>query len=240
MAATVPQKITAWSYSRYSVYEDCPFKAKCKFIDKLPEPPAGPAVDRGIAMHSLAEQIISGKMSPKQEDIDRAEKFRAEFMSGPAKTFKKEFALAKKGNPLCEAEWAFRSDWSDTSWFGKDAWCRVKTDLVFGDKKGEAITIVDHKTGKRNESHKTQLSLYALAGFLKFPKLDHISAALWYLDHGAPIPTESYERDELGDMIDAWEERTRPMLNDTAFVMKPNNSCRWCAFSASKGGPCKF
>lgn len=238
MAGTAPQKITAWSYSRWSTYEDCPFKAKCKFIDKLPEPPAGPAIDRGIAMHSLAEEAISGKMSTKTEDIERAERFRSEFKAGPAKLFKSEFALAKKGKPICETEWAFRADWSDTSWFAKDAWCRVKTDLVFFSKK--ELVIVDHKTGKRNESHRTQLSLYALSGFLKFPSIDHISSALWYLDHGAPIPTESYERSELGDMIDAWEERVRPMMNDTTFVPKPSNACRWCPFKKEAGGPCKF
>lgn len=237
MAGSVPQKITAWSYSRYSVYEDCPFKAKCKFVDKLQEPGSS-AMDRGSAMHSNAELTITGKMSPKQEDIDKAKAFLPEFKDKILPVFKGDFTTAKKGKPQAEQEWAFRSDWSDTSWFAKDAWCRVKTDLVFW-RKTELI-IVDHKTGKRREGHKTQLSLYALAGFLKFPKIDHISSELWYLDQGKPHTNESYERDELPHMIEAWEERTHPMLNDTTFVPKPSHGCTWCHFRKENGGPCKF
>ena len=238
MAMSAPGKITAWSFSRWQTYEDCPFKAKCKFVDKLPEPPAGPAVDRGIAMHSLAEELITGNPIAKPEDAERAEKFRAEFKAGPAKLFKAEFAAAKKGKPLTETEWAFTKDWQATSWFGRDAWCRIKTDLVFNTKN--ELLIVDHKTGKRNAAHELQLSLYAIGGFLTFSSIDKIGSQLWYFDHGAPIPRGSYKREELPDMIATWEERVRPMLTDTRFVPKPSRACSWCPFSKAKGGPCKF
>ena len=36
MAKIIPiKKIESWSFSRYSVYSECPRKAKFKFIDKL-------------------------------------------------------------------------------------------------------------------------------------------------------------------------------------------------------------
>jgi hypothetical protein len=30
------------------------------------------------------------------------------------------------------------------------------------------------------------------------------------------------------------------MLEDIDFIPNPNPTCRWCAFSKQKGGPCAF
>lgn len=231
------KKITAWSYSRWTTYEDCPLKAKLKFVDRLPEPGSS-AMDRGSAIHALAEQHATGRMSGKPEEKLKAEAFREEFEKVILPGFKKEFAEAKKGNPKAEQEWAFTANWQPTDWFGGGAWCRVKTDLVFTRKK--ELVIVDHKTGKRRDSHHTQLSLYAMAGFLMYEEVENIRTELWYLDDGKPIKTETYERSELGDILDAWEARTTPMLNDTIFAPKPSRACSWCHFRKENGGPCKF
>ena len=241
MAAAPTGPIKAWSYSRWNTYNNCPAQANYKFVLKWPVPDQGviPAIERGIGFHSHMEKIVAGVVPEKPADLERMKTYEAEFKTKVPKLFKKEIAEAKKGKPITEAEWTFRNDWSHTGWFAKDAWCRVKTDLAFHGKK--ELVIVDHKTGRKNSDHLTQLSLYALAGFLKFPSIDHIGARLWYLDHGPDaMPMESYERDELPHMIDSWEERTAPMLRDTVFIPTPNNGCRWCDFSASKGGPCKF
>jgi hypothetical protein len=44
----------------------------------------------------------------------------------------------------------------------------------------------------------------------------------------------------MGKLADDWEDKTRPMLNDTIFAPKPGNACRWCHWKKSNGGPCKF
>lgn len=226
MGTNEVKKITAWSFSRWSTYEQCPFLAKCKFVDRLPEPVvASPAIERGIVIHKMAEDYVVAEKQPRT-------------ISTELKMFHAEFKEARKGKPFVEREWAFTSSWEPTGWFAKNAWCRVKTDLVFWRK--DSLIIVDHKTGKRRPTHETQLSLYAIAGFLMYPEIDIIDSELWYLDHGKPIPTERYERHELPLMLEAWEERTRPMLSDTQFAPKPSRACSWCNFSKSNGGPCKF
>lgn len=231
-------KITAWSYSRWSTYTDCPRKAKYKFVDKLPEP-GSTAMDRGSAMHALTEELITGKMSGKPEDQAKAEDFRMEFTENILPNIKKDASVAKKGKPIAEQEWAFTTQWTPTSWFGKDAWCRIKTDLVFRNKK--ELIIVDHKTGKRREDqHQGQLSLYALGGFIMFPEVNKINTAVWYLDAGAPKLESSYERDELPDIQNAWLAKTRAMLNDTIFAPRPGYGCKWCFYRRSNGGPCEF
>ena len=52
--------ITAWSFSRYSTYKQCPAKLKYSAIDKLKEPPNA-AMARGAAIHTLAEDYVKGK-----------------------------------------------------------------------------------------------------------------------------------------------------------------------------------
>lgn len=230
-------QITAWSYSRYACYQECPRKAKYKFVDKLQEPGSS-AMDRGSAMHAFAEELITGKMSAKEDDKVKYEPFRTEFKTSVLPNFKTDAAVAKKGKPAAEQEWAFTTQWLPTSWFGRDAWCRVKTDLIF--TRSKELVIVDHKTGKRREEHQNQLSLYALGGFIMYPEVEHISTEVWYLDQGMPWTKGSYERDELPDIKNAWLDKTRAMLTDTLFAPRPSNACRWCHFRKSNGGPCEF
>ena len=55
-----PPRITSWSFSRWSCYSSCPYKAKLKFIDKLKEP-GSPQMDRGTVIHELAEHYVKAK-----------------------------------------------------------------------------------------------------------------------------------------------------------------------------------
>ena len=67
MPRTKPTQITAWSFSRYSCYKQCPLKAKLQFISKIKEPP-NDAMKRGAYIHDLAEGYIKGTVSriPKE------------------------------------------------------------------------------------------------------------------------------------------------------------------------------
>jgi hypothetical protein len=190
-------------------------------------------MDRGSAIHKVAEDFVTapGAKAPKLP-VELA-------YYGP------EFKLARKGKPIAEQEWSFTRSWAPTGWFSKDAWCRIKTDLVFwrkAEKKGgdDQLVIVDHKTGKRRDEHVTQLSLYALGGFLKFDSIDKISAEVWYLDQGKPITEAAFERAQLPELINDWEHKTKAMLNDTCFAPRPGNGCRWCHFKKANGGPCQY
>lgn len=217
------QQITAWSYSRWQTYQDCPQKAKFKFIDKLPEPGSS-AMERGSAIHKLAEDFTAGKV-------------RARGVPPELVKFKEEFKELKRLKPLCEEQWAFTSNWQTTGWFDKDAWLRVKMDAYY--LENFKMGLIDHKTGKVKEDHITQLGLYALAGFKKFPEIETAVASLWYLDHGT-MTSREYTREQMAALQKEWERMSKPMLNDTKFLPKPGNSCRWCHFSKSKQGPCRY
>lgn len=216
------EKLKSWSYSRYSCYTECPAKAKYKFIDKLPEPPA-PAMDRGDRIHKLAEAYVSGTMSVMPEEL---------------KLFEDQFVELREAEPYTEDTWAFTSAWDETKWndWNKCA-VRIKVDAACIDK--DTLYVIDYKTGKKRDGYDEQLSLYALGGFLKFPKVKTVETQLWYLDSGDQV-IDSYSMSETKALMSTWNKRVIPLLSDTTFKPKPSNGCRFCNFSKSKGGPCKY
>lgn len=219
----MPQQLKSWSYSRYSTYKECPAKAKYKYLDKLPEPPA-PAMERGNAIHKLAEQYAKGELKKLPQELIR---------------FKDEFAELKASKPFVENDWVFKQDWSQTVWNDwTGAWCRVKIDAACLD--GSDLYIIDHKTGKLRTGYDEQLSLYAATATLVHPHVRNISTQMWFLDSG-DVVEKSYSASEGKALLKGWEKKVKPMLNDTAFKPTPSaDACRFCSFSKKKGGPCKF
>ena len=219
----IVNRILAWSYSRWRDYEQCPLKAKYKHVDRLKEP-ANEAMERGTAIHLLAEHYAGGKLKRLPKELEK---------------FKKEFAALKKMKPKLEEQWAFNSKWERVDWFSKEAWLRVKMDAAYMLNKFTA-ELIDHKTGKFKEGeYEEQLELYALAAFIIFPEAKQVVCRLWFLDSGDEV-LRAFDRADWPNLEKTWQKRIKPMMMDKKFAPKPGNYCRWCAFSQSKGGKCKF
>jgi hypothetical protein len=222
------QPITAWSFSRWTTYESCPLKAKFLYVDKLKEPDSS-AQARGTAIHKLAEDYTTGKIKT---------------LPGELKAFATEFKKLRGLKPQVELQWAFTSSWSPTGWFDKNAWCRIKLDVLVM-KHGQYV-LVDHKTGRQYPEHIEQLELYALGGFCSISEAQEIEAQDWYLDvekltKGQDrILGEDFKRDQLTELKDLWASRTRAMLLDLRFDPKPSDKCRFCHFRKVNGGPCQY
>jgi hypothetical protein len=235
-------QITAWSYSRFQTYSECPFKAKCSILLKIKEP-QNEARARGEAVHKIAQAYVEAPKVPTLAQLPGPEKVKEEF-SKMLNTFKKDFAELRKQKATCEHQWAFTKDWKSTSWFGSDAWLRIMCDAVYltAKKLGKGLvenklTIIDHKTGKQREEHEKQRSLYALGGFLLYPDVTEIKAEHLYLDSGERQPT-TYVRADLPDLQKEWLNKTKAMLADKRFPPKPGYYCGYCFYSKAKNGPC--
>lgn len=226
MMAETP--VTAWSYSRYADYEQCPARFKYKHIDQLPEPTGSPAMERGTLIHKLAEDYATGVLKKLPPEL---------------KHFGDQFKQLRSLNILVEQNWGFKSDWSFTGradWFGPDVWLRVKADvaILYDDDTAE---VIDHKTGRKYETNKDQVELFALATKMRFPNITHVTTRLWYLDQ--PKDNEvilEYEEADFARIQKTWTKRVVPMFKDRKFAPTPNDKCKWCAFSKRAGGPCKF
>ena len=218
--------ITAWSYSRLSLYEECPARFKYKNIDRLPEPKS-PAMDRGIAIHeTLAKWMKSDEPLLPADAGKKISDFNA-------------CALELRAmRPIVEQEWGFNRDMRATGWFGKDTYYRATLDVCAADDGG-GCTVVDWKTGKQYGSNADQMEQFAMAVFARYYDVQEVDTRLWYVDTGDETQA-SFFRKDFAAIKAKWEERVKPMFTDTVFAPRPNSSCRFCHFRKSNGGPCVY
>jgi hypothetical protein len=115
---------------------------------------------------------------------------------------------------------------------------RVILDLgiVYDDGTGEAI---DHKTGKEYPKNADQRELNGIAMLRRFPHLSHVTSRMWYLDQGHETVSE-IEQSDVPELIEKWDARAKPMLEDKVFAPTPGETCRRCSYARSRGGPCRF
>lgn len=236
------KRLKSWSFSRYSDYKKCPLKAKLKHLDRIPEP-GSEAMDRGTAIHKLAEDFIKGKLKKLPAELA---KFKDTFLDLRDQYKKRRHSM------VVEDTWAFTKDWDQTKWDDwVGCWVRIKMDC------GRMLSpttmrVIDWKTGKFREEAKEeyleQLELYALSALLLHPQIESVTPSLAYLDIGFTYPPKNqekaYTRADLPKLKAAWDKRTRKMLLDESFVPRPNDTCRWCHFRAANkdngGGQCKY
>jgi len=230
-------QITAWSFSRWQTYCDCPKKAYFKVIKKLPEP-SSPALERGTVLHKSCEDFLRGVKKTVPTDV---------------KLIAPQLKALKKAGALPEAEFAFDVNWNPVSWFAKDAWCRVKADALTPpvlDDKEPVVSVDDFKSGgKLNTAgavevkgeYPLQLELYSLTGLLTYKAAARASSSLIFIDHGQVVPIgDELTQKDVKALKKAWETRVKKMMNDTLFKPTPGNACRFCHFRKSNGGPCTF
>lgn len=222
MPKPVAKRFTAWSFSRYWDYQQCPYRASLKHLFKMPEPP-NPAMARGTAIHGMAAEVVEGlrteippELESFQEELEMVRELRA-------KETEKQLALT--------------SHWLLTEWFAPSAWVRVIMDLLFA-LPGE-LHIVDFKTGRKQPYHTQQLSLYAGTAMSLYPEATKVVSELWYFDQGE-VEVQEYDVSEHAAIKETWNERTLEMMSDTRFPATPGEHCRWCSFSKASGGPCVY
>lgn len=238
------QRIESWSFSRWQCYNECPAKAKFKFIDKMKEP-SSPALERGTALHKLCENWLRG---PK---VGRGSVGGS--LPEELKQIAKPLRDLKKNGAIPEAEFCYDKNWKPVGWFSRGAWCRVKADAtvvpVIKTKVIPVVKIDDFKSGgKKNEldfdhhpEYALQLDLYSLSGLLSYPTAEKAESSLIFIDHGVTVVNPNvYLRKDVPTLKKDWEKRVKKMLTDEKFTPNPGNACRWCHFSKSKGGLCAY
>lgn len=225
-------KIKTWSFSRLMDFEQCAYRAKLKYIDKIPEPPrplppgkSEHPMDRGTRIHEAAELYVRGgvELAPELQGFStRFDVLRDAF---------------KQKQVIVEEEWAFDRDWAPVAWSAESAWVRMKLDVLHWQNALHA-KVIDHKTGKRkgNEvKHTEQGQLYQLAAFLKYPALEYIEVEFWYLDHTPEHDLVGhYTRTEGTALFDKWHKRGEAMTDATEFEPNANTfTCKWCPYAGN-------
>src|SRR5580698_9342624 len=152
-------RITSWSYSRFGTYQQCPFKAKLQYIDKLKEPDH-PAGANGTRVHELADTYVTGRITLEREnehlrpELEKA--LKAKRIPQELACFEKEFQLMQKLGVNVKALWTFDRDWEylppPNGWFSPRAWLRIKVDNFYltekklkGGRRESTVHIIDYK-----------------------------------------------------------------------------------------------
>lgn len=234
--------IKAGSFSRLSIFQECPRRAELAYIQKIPEADRGEGPltapdgskewhnDRGSRIHALAEEYVKGNIKIFPKELQK---------------FKKEIEelrkLYKTGKVITEEMWCFTNTWMPCA---SDDWnaiyFRIITDITVFHTKAQA-TVIDYKTGRKfgNEvKHGQQAQLYQLGAFLRYPDLEEITTEIWYLDQDE-LATMEFTRAQGMRFFKHWNNRMEAMTTEVEFKPTPNmNSCRWCPYKPSKLGVC--
>lgn len=212
----------AWGFSKLDTYRACPKKFFFQFIAKLPQP-GSPAMERGSKLHEAIEMYLNGWAKELPIEL---ENWKEALDALRQKDFQAEQALG------------FNKAWEKLpDWFQPNTWLRSKMDAKYIEgTKGVAI---DFKSGKYRIPSTDQVELYAIAMSAMHPELDSVVAEFWFLDTG-DIYSKEYTKTELLALRTKYEKAVAPMYQDVVWEPTPGAECRWCPYSRTKGGKCKF
>ena len=212
----------AVGFSKLDTYRTCPQKFAFQFIEKLPQP-GSPAMERGSKIHAGIEAYMNGwQLEPPEE----------------ATNWKAAFDALKMENFKGEESWGFDKNWNKLpNWFGKDCWMRAKSDGHYVNK--DVLVVLDWKTGKYRVPSTEQLELYAICGGAVYPEALKTVVEMWFIDTDQTY-TREYTREELLALRKVYEGYFAPIYQDETWAPSPSQECRWCPYSKTKGGKCKY
>jgi hypothetical protein len=222
MTETLVRFKDPWGFTKLDVFRTCKAKFKYQFLDKLPQG-SSPAMERGAAIHEDIEAYLNG-WSP--------------VLCKEAESWKEPLDALRKHQHKGEQALGIDKDWVLLpDWFDKRTWLRVKMDAHYRD--GPMMSVIDFKSGKFREPSTDQVELYAVAGLSIHPDIETVKAEFWFIDTG-DVYSRDYTRAELYGLRKKYERESAPMYSEEAWAPFPSRECRWCPYSRTKGGPCKF
>lgn len=208
--------VPSWSLSRLKDYERCPALYAYRVRKQHVEAPS-PALERGNRIHALMEAAMGG--ATLEGALARYQGYVDEHRAMPGLQV--------------ERMWSY-----DVGWRPDGApWLRMKLD-AFVQPTWETAKVIDWKTGRIYGDYDDGMRLYALGALLRFPTVKEVEVELVYLDQRKAY-SDKIKREKVDTLKDDFNRRALRLFEDEAYDPSPGDHCRWCGFSAAKGGPCK-
>ena len=210
----------AISYSQLSKYETCPKQYYHTTIRKDFKESFGEAAEAGKKVHKALELYIGkGKPLPSELRHLGEENIITKF---------KQIADSGRAEILVEQQLAITEDFQPTSWFGKNVWFRAIIDLAI--IRGERVTIVDYKTGKRRTPlDMSQLEICAAILSLVRPELTTFEVGFVWTTQKCKLDRTFLAKD---DMKRVWNDvmprdaRLQHAVLHTEFPPEPSGLCK--------------
>lgn len=208
----------AWSYSALKNFETCPRRYHEYNVAKTVVEPESDAIRQGHAVHAAFEARVS-KGTELPLGMGMHEPMLAKLASAPGKVY-------------AERKLALSSDFTPTTFFGKNVWFRAVLDYT--NVNGDRAVVVDYKTGKVSIDE-TQLQLAAATVFAHDGRIERVRTALVFTAY------EQVERAEYvrADVTEIWAgilPRVRKMIEarmKQEYPPNPGGLCRrYCAIAS--------
>ena len=205
----------SWSYSALKNFETCPRRYYNYNVAKDVKEPMSDALVQGNALHAAFEARVA-KGTPLPLGMGMHEGLLAKL-------------AAAQGDVYTERKLGLASDFSPTTFFGKNVWFR--TVLDYTNVLNDRATVIDYKTG-RPADDMTQLQLAAVTMFAHAAKVNKVNVALAFVAHDQ-IERATFTRQ---DTTEIWGEilprvsRLVEARQTQNYPPKPGGLCRkWCA-----------
>lgn len=213
---TTNQKVT-WSFSSLKTFKTCAKKYHAEKVLKLYPESETEASRYGKVVHSAFEHYLRDG-TPLPPDLVKFQGMLDKIKAIPGELF-------------VEHEMALLPDKTPCDFHDENRWVRGIADvLVVNTEKGLAY-VGDHKTGSARYPDLTQLNLMALMVFAKWPQINTVKGALFFIHHNV-VPTATYHRKDMDKMWKKWETdvaKLNAAYETDTWNPSPNGLCRkWC------------
>jgi len=204
----------AWSYSRLTSFEDCPWRFYLTQVAKRVVEKPSPEMDWGKRVHKGLELRVAQDI-PLPETLQQYEPIAASVQA----------RCRAADHFACEEKVTLNRDYRPTSWFGADAYIRVINDVRL--TRGTTAAVFDYKTGKPQHAS-FQLKLAAAALLQADPALDKVITGFIWLQTGQVEP-ETYTREDAPDIWQAFAPRVtrfEKAWESETYPKRPSGLCR--------------
>lgn len=227
-----------WSFSQWENYNGCPARWRYKSVLKLPTSPPGPAAARGLEMHDRADNYITGQISDLEPPSTKFGSKKPVLIVDKYKEVLNQFRDHPNGDRWAEKKMHFDDDWHLTGSAGSPL-TRCIMILDAARCLDGVLHIGEWKSGSPKNTHTDQRKLYALGGLRRW-MVDEVRVTTYYFEDTAPPERLVVKASAEEKLKDLWRGRVEQMETDQICAPKPGDSCRWCDFAKTKGGPCQF
>lgn len=223
------------SHSSLNTFETCPRQYEARYILKTLPYEETVATAWGNAAHDALEKFLKTGGREQLPDLQHPEtgiNLRNYQWAGEIVL---ERAARRGGYILAERSMAVGRDKDTADYWDKNAWLRGKIDVtVLYPARGEA-EVFDWKTSAKKKADEAQLKLYSASALTDFVEVNVVKSAFVWLNFKdrAPIdPPAVYQRAQLPQLWDVFEQKYAQLLNaynTGVFPPKPSGLCRgWC------------
>jgi RecB family exonuclease len=231
-------KYSPYSFSKIDTFEQCKYKFKLQYIDKVEVPSSNIHLERGTLFHHLLEHTnhfsrdcskfpdIQLKLISKEEKQNIIDKYNA-FIRSPM--YQRLSSLPVIGN---EIEFGLDKSLNPINYYNKDCIIRGKIDLLSISENND-ILIVDWKTGKvktkSNIPNTNQLTLYAIWVFKVFGR-EKTTGIFSYVEHDNVFNEYEFDIKQLPEYAQAFGKKISAIEKEEIFEKKVTKLCDWCKY----------